>query len=148
MKNIKKNSEMVVENNIIKLGTKEVKFKELDEEYPNINYELHDKKFEVSQKELLRLLSCSYCMATDEARPILKGVNLKDNKCCALDGFRLSIRESNEFTSDIDITIPSEAVKLLEKLLDMKSNEIVEVYTEVKMTNRVRFVFGNIEVII
>lgn len=105
LKNIKKNSEMIITNNLIKLGTKEVKFKELNEEYPSINHKLHEKKFEVSQRELLRLLSCSYCMAIDETRPILKGVNLKDNKCCALDGFRLSIRESNEFTSDIDIYV-------------------------------------------
>lgn len=145
LKNIKKNSEMVIDDNIIKLESKEIKFAEIEDEYPDIKYELQEKNFEVTQKELLRMISCSYCMTTDNCRPILQGVNINNNKFCALDGYRVSVRESEEFTSDLNVTIPSEAVKLLEKLLDNKSEGIVEIYSE---KNFIRFKFDNVDLII
>lgn len=147
LKNIKKNSEMIIKDELIKLGSKEIKFKRLSEEYPVVNHKIDDKEFEVTQKELLRLLSCSYCMSNEECRPILKGVNIKNNVFCALDGYRISIRESEEFTSDINMTIPTAAVKLLEKLLDSKSDEIVKVYINREKNNSIKFEFGSIELI-
>lgn len=98
-------------NRKIKLNSEEVNTKDI-----LLNKEVVDS-FSVSSKELLRLLQVDNCRSKDEFRPIFQGVNFKQNKVCALDGYRLSLRTSTEMNNNSDFTINSESVNILLSLL-------------------------------
>lgn len=104
-------------NRKIKLNSEEINTKDILS-----NKEVVDS-FSVSSKELLRLLQVENCRSENEFRPIIQGVNFKNNKVCALDGHRLSLRTSTEMNSNSNFTINSEAVNILLSLL--KSDDTI-----------------------
>lgn len=104
-------------NRKIKLNSEEINIKDILS-----NKEVVDS-FSISSKELLRLLQVENCRSEDEIRPILQGVNFKNNKVCALDGYRLSLRTSTEMNNNSDFIINSEAVNILLSLL--KSDDTI-----------------------
>lgn len=104
-------------NRKIKLNSEEINIKDI-----LLNKEVVDS-FSISSKELLRLLQVENCRSEDEIRPILQGVNFKNNKVCALDGYRLSLRTSTEMNNNSDFIINSEAVNILLSLL--KSDDTI-----------------------
>lgn len=122
------NNDIEFTNNKINSGTKEIKY--INKEYIK-EIDLKDciEKFQISQEEMLRLLEVSYCASVDEVRPILQGINFKDNKLCALDGYRMSVRSTEKFKLSSNFTIHQDSVKILKSLLK-KSNELIygEVY--------------------
>ena len=86
------NNEIEINDECIKSGSKSIKYK--NKNYiKDLNLGDCKEKFSVSQNELLRLLEVNYCIAQDETIPIFCGVNIKNNKLCALDGYRMSVRK-------------------------------------------------------
>lgn len=158
--NIKKcdRNEFEITDEYIKVGKKQIKFISIPvDNFPNVSFKANIKQFEVSEKELYRLLEVNYATAKDEIRPILTGINIKNNKFVAIDGYRLSVRESNEFTSDINVTIDKDMINLLLGTIDKKSNNKVKVYIdeeikknydnkEVEENANIRFEFNSFEI--
>lgn len=131
LENIKKNQELTITDEYIQLGKKKIEFKDITlEDFPKIEFKANNKKFSIAENELYRLLEVSYATAKDETRPILTGINIKNNKFAAIDGYRLSIRESDKFTSDLNITMSNEQWTALLKIINKKSNNTINVYTD------------------
>ncbi|WP_252225309.1 MULTISPECIES: DNA polymerase III subunit beta [unclassified Clostridium] len=121
-----KNNEITFSDNEIKTGKKIIKFVNQGTVKREYQQEKIDS-FEVTEKELLRMLEVNYTCATDEARPILQGVCFKDNETCAVDGYRLSKRTTSEYDFDGEFVLKNESIKVLKSLLDAKKNSIVQV---------------------
>ena len=63
-----------------------------------------------------RINSIKYAIATNDIRPILKGVNFKDNRICAMDGYRCCVSEDksdNSLCIDGEFTINPSAFLIL-----------------------------------
>ena len=157
IKNIKSGIWVTLTDEEISIDKKIIKFIQLPvSDYPKSLVTPNIKKFEVSEKELLRLLTCSYATATNETRPILTGINIHNNDFVGLDGFIMSVRHSNEFTSDLNIVISKNTFTLLNKTLDKKSIKKVNVYVsekEIEVYNKksieqdcIRFEFDNVNI--
>ena len=143
IKSIKNGTSITITDEEITIDKKVIRFMQLPtSEYPKSLITTNIKKFEVSEKELLRLLTCSYAVATNETRPILTGINIHNNDFVALDGYIMSVRHSNEFTSDLNIVINKNTFTLLNKTLDKKSNKKVTVYVSEEQ-RYIRFEFDN-----
>ena len=106
--------------------------KEINFNQPNMieinTYENLTKVFEVSQKELLRMLEVTYAVAQDDTRPILAGIVFDKNNTCALDGFRMSVRYSNEYNNESSFVVNAESIEILKSILKPIDNHIVSVY--------------------
>ncbi|MEX0082964.1 hypothetical protein AB2T90_11060 [Clostridium butyricum] len=144
------NNDIVFTQEKITTGTKTIRFK--NQEYIK-NTELKEckEKFKISEKELYRLLEVSYCTAEDDTRPILKGVNFKQNKTCALDGYRMSIRTTSEYFINSEFTVNNDSISVLKSILNKKSKEVVigkiyndcVVFTIADTTIQCKFINGN-----
>ena len=148
--NIKNANTMIIKNEEIHIDKKIIKYKNIPvDDYPITKLESNVLKFEISERELSRMLSCSYATAQDETRPILTGINIKGNKVVATNGYYLSIRQSNEFNSDLNITMSNDLWKTLSKLVDKKSDSMIKVYVTEKESKekieytKIRFEFIN-----
>lgn len=143
-----------INDEYIQADKKKITYKYLENSsYYKINSIVNTPAFEVSEGELNRLLSVKYAMSKEELRPVLTGINIQENRFAAVDGYRLSIRESKEFNTNINVTISGELVKILDKLINKKSNSIVKVFYEEKelATNKkeviyLKFIIDNIEI--
>ena len=124
----------------IKTDKKEISFTEQNNIDTN-TYENIDKIFEVTQRELLRMLEVNYAMAQDNTRPILCGVYFNKNETCALDGYRMSIRVSEQYKSDYSFIVNKDSIDILKSILKDNDN-IVNVYYDTK--NIVKFEIDNI----
>jgi len=93
-------------------------------EFPQIKQLDGSEYFEIAQKDLKALINKSiYAVATEDVRPILKGVKLevKNNMvtAVALDGYRLAVVKKNIVSSSSDITciVPARSLNEICKLL-------------------------------
>lgn len=136
-----KNDEITFLDEEIKTGTKTIKFVS-QETIKREDLQEKNSSFEVSEKELLRMLEVNYTCATDEARPILQGVCFKDNETCALDGYRLSRRTTHEYDFEGEFILNNESIKILKSLLDKEKNSNLRVNIYDKF---VIFSFNDIE---
>jgi DNA polymerase III subunit beta len=123
-----KNDEIIINENEISLGKKKIKFinqKSLTRE--NLQDEI--TTFTVTQKELLRMLEVSYCKTKDETRPILKGVYFNKNETCSLDGYRMSVRKSEQYNNESEFVVNGESIDILKSLLKKNDNIVnISVY--------------------
>lgn len=145
---LKKVTFLQVNDNFIQADKKKIKFLPLDvKKYIDTENKTSWKpNFNISEKELNRMLVVKYAMAKDETRPILKGINIKENMFCALDGYTVSLRESTEFIANYDMTITQENIKILDKLIDKKSDHEIRIYNSLDMNN-VMYEVNNIEIV-
>lgn len=79
----------------------------------------------------------------DETRPVLKGIEVKNNKFAALNGYYLSLRQGN-FNCNEQIILSQKVWKVLLKTLDKKSDNPVTVYWN--GSDLVKFKFKNFTV--
>lgn len=93
-------------------------------EFPQIKQVEDSEYFEITEKNLKQLINKSiYAVATEDVRPILKGVKLeiKDNEitAVALDGYRLAVvkKEIVSASSDMSCIIPARSLNEISKLL-------------------------------
>lgn len=126
LENFKSGSMTITEDTIIH-GTKELKYMPGPVDgFHTIDDEIFTYLFEVTEKELSQLLEVNYATMNDEARPALQGIEVKNNRFIALNGYYLSVREGN-FNCDERILISQEVWKVLRKTLNKKSDKIIKV---------------------
>lgn len=100
------------------------------EEFPKIDTNIDENSFTLKTTELKRLISAtSFCCATDESRPILKGcqIVIKDKTVyvTSLDGFRLATTEGTltDASGDMEIVCPARTLNEIEKMLPSDDGE-------------------------
>ena len=101
--------------------------------FPKIATDLDGNGFVISTEDLKRVVGATtFCCATDEARPILKGclfeVVGETLNVCALDGFRLALKtcEVKETDGSFKVVIPARSLAEIIRLLgDENSVKIV-----------------------
>ena len=142
IKKLKENSFTLTEGKI-KTDKKEISFTEQNNVSIN-TYDNIDKIFSITQKELLRMLEVSYAVAQDEIRPVLAGVCFDKNNTCSLDGYRMSVRVSNEYSNDCTFVVNKNSIEILKSILKDNDN-IVNVYHDMK--DVVKFEIDNIVII-
>ena len=94
------------------------------DDFPRIDLEINENSFKVKTSELKKFItSTSFCCATDDSRPILKGCQFKiegnDVSVTALDGFRLATVSGNisAATGDMEIVCPARTLNEIEKMI-------------------------------
>ena len=93
-------------------------------DFPKIDTNVNDNTVVLKTSDFKRLVSStSFCCASDESRPILKGcqIVIKGDQICmtALDGFRLATSKGKVLssTSDMEIICPARTLNEIEKML-------------------------------
>ena len=114
---------------------------------PPMETEFQNPVFSIVECELLSALKeVKNCMATDDFRRALKGVNfaIEDSvvEMAALDGFKFAIskREAIDLVDNISLTIPSDMVKFMLKTLNKKSCNRVDFFLD---ENAIGISYGN-----
>lgn len=94
------------------------------EDFPKIDLEIKENSFKIKTKELKKFISStSFCCATDDSRPILKGCQfvINENMLCvtSLDGFRLATIEGEitASTGNMEIVCPARTLNEIEKMI-------------------------------
>ena len=103
------------------------------EDFPKIDLEIKENSFKLKTKDLKKFISAtSFCCATDDSRPILKGcqfvIDGEDICVTSLDGFRLATINGKvvSATGNMEIICPARTLNEIEKMLpdDDKDTEI------------------------
>ncbi len=122
-----KDGELTITDNEIIHGTRKLKFMPGDvEQFSVINNEISEELFTITEKELFHLLEVNYATINDDSRPVLKGIEIKDNRFTALNGYYLSMRQAKFYCNE-RIVISEKVWKLLLKTLDKKSDNLIKV---------------------
>ena len=122
-----KNGELTITDNEIIHGTRKLKFMSGDlDKFSVINNEISEELFTITEKELSHLLEVNYATINDDSRPVFKGIEIKDNRFLALNGYYLSMRQAKFYCNET-IVISEEVWKVLLKTLDKKSDNIVKI---------------------
>ena len=102
-------------------------------EFPEIKDIDKEEYFEISKTTLKNVINKTlFSVATDDSRPLLKGVNFEiidgEIKIVALDGYRLSIATSkvNSASSDFKFVVPGRCLGEISKMLE--GEDLVKVY--------------------
>ena len=126
IENFKSGSITITENTITH-GSKELKYMPGPVDgFHTIDDEIFYELFTVTEKELSHLLEVNYSTGEDKTRPVLQGIEVRENKFIALNGYYSSIREGN-FNCKEQIIISQDIWKTLLKTLNKKSDKIVNV---------------------
>lgn len=106
------------------------------EEFPKVDTDISENSFKIKTQELKKVISStSFCCASDDSRPILKGcqfiINGNDLFVTALDGFRLATCNSNvlQATGNMEIVCPARTLNEIEKMLP-DSEEETEIFVQ------------------
>ena len=103
------------------------------DDFPKIDLDIKENSFKLKTKDLKKFInSTSFCCATDDSRPILKGCQFVidgENICVtSLDGFRLATISGKvvSSTGNMEIICPARTLNEIEKMLpdDEKDTEI------------------------
>ncbi len=112
------------------------------DDFPKVDTDVNDNSVVLKTDELKKLISStSFCCATDDSRPILKGCQIvvSGNDVCvtALDGFRLATAKGKVISStgDLEIICPARTLNEIEKMLPSDGGE-----TELKIKRGVLLV--------
>lgn len=102
-------------------------------EFPEIKDVDKEEYFEISKASLKNVISKTlFSVATDDSRPILKGVKFEiidgEIKLVALDGYRLSIANAkvNSASSDFTFVVPGRCLGEISKMLE--GDDLIKVY--------------------
>lgn len=94
------------------------------DDFPKIDTEINENSFKLKTADLKRFISSTtFCCATDDSRPILKGCQflVKDNDICvtSLDGFRLATVSGKVISAsgNIEIVCPARTLNEIEKMI-------------------------------
>ena len=125
-----KNGELTVTEDKLKIGSKKISYISANSaEFPTYKKEKFENEImSMTEKEFTRLMRVSQFTSKDNIRPILKCVNIKNNKFCALDGFKLALSQSNRFNLEKEINLTTHSIHTLNKILDKKSENMVKFF--------------------
>ncbi len=93
------------------------------DEFPKIDTDIKENSFSLKTADLKKFISAtSFCCATDDSRPILKGCQfvIKDGvvEVTALDGFRLAtIKGEAKSSGDLELVCPARTLNEIEKMM-------------------------------
>ena len=95
------------------------------DDFPKVDVDIDENSIVIATDELKRLInSTSFCCATDDSRPILKGCQIvvSGEEICvtALDGFRLATSHGKVISSSVqsmEIICPARTLNEIEKML-------------------------------
>jgi DNA polymerase-3 subunit beta len=131
---------MELNNNNLSLKCGDIQYSLLtisSDEYPNINFESSDKKFQIKSKDVLNIINkTSHAISTDETRLYLNGIFLQqiDSKLrsVAIDGHRLALLDTAEFIGNnnhlIDgVIIPKKGISELKKVAETYPDQILDI---------------------
>lgn len=100
------------------------------EDFPKVDTDINENSFKMKTDDLKKVISAtSFCCATDDSRPILKGCQflIDGNDLCvtALDGFRLATCKSSVLsaTGNMEIVCPARTLNEIEKMLPSGEGE-------------------------
>lgn len=113
IKKLPKTGELVLTDSSARCGSRQIKFKETYTELEESQITELVNIFTV--EDFNKLIEVESAVATDDARPIIKGICFNDNEFVALDGYRLA-RRRFEGTTGVIMVIPANAIKLYKKL--------------------------------
>lgn len=106
------------------------------EDFPRIDTEIRENSFKLKTADLKNFIrSTSFCCATDDSRPILKGcqfvINGDDVCVTALDGFRLATIRGKliSSTGNMEIICPARTLSEIEKMIPEQEEE-TEVFVQ------------------
>ena len=133
----------ITEDNI-KVGNKNLKIPKPKFDFIDFKEKEIENTYTINSKELLRLLEVDYCCDKTDARSILQGVCFKNNKVCALDGYRMSLRTSDILNVNGEFILHSSSVKVLKDFLPKK--EDIEVTINLN-NDYTEFLFNNYRVV-
>ena len=100
------------------------------DDFPKIDLDIKEQSFVLKTSDLKKFISAtSFCCATDDSRPILKGCQfvIKGNEISvtSLDGFRLATVKGQVIKSsqDLDIVCPARTLNEIEKMIPDNDGE-------------------------
>lgn len=106
------------------------------EDFPKIDLDIKENSFKLKTADLKKFISStSFCCATDDSRPILKGCQFVisgDDICVtSLDGFRLATVKGKVISStgDLEIVCPARTLVEIEKMMS-DAEEETEVFVQ------------------
>lgn len=101
------------------------------DDFPKIDLDIKENSFKLKTKDLKKFInSTSFCCATDDSRPILKGCQFviegEDICVTSLDGFRLATISGKvvSATGNMEIVCPARTLNEIEKMLPDDDKEI------------------------
>ena len=119
---IKNENHITVTEDRVTTEKRELKFNNVDA-IDIIEY-TYDEKISITTEEFKQLMQVTSAAAKDATRPIFQGVSFKESECCALDGYRLSLRKGN-FKLENQYIIYSNLLKSALGLIQKKTKEII-----------------------
>ncbi|MGN0817467.1 MAG: DNA polymerase III subunit beta [Candidatus Coproplasma sp.] len=100
------------------------------EDFPKVDIDIDENYFTLKTEELKKLISgTSFCCATDDSRPILKGCQMiisgEDIFVTSLDGFRLATAKGKVISAsgDMEIVCPARTLNEIEKMMPAGDGE-------------------------
>lgn len=105
------------------------------DEFPKINLEIGENSFVMKQSVLKKIISeTTFCCATDDSRPVLKGCLLEFRDCLeatALDGYRLALSKAEILakSGELSIICPARTLTEISRMLSDDEEEIT-LYTQ------------------
>lgn len=106
------------------------------DDFPKIDTEINESSFKVKTSDLKKFISAtSFCCATDDSRPILKGcqflINGEEVCVTSLDGFRLATINGKVSGSagNMEIVCPARTLNEIEKMLP-DGNDETEIFIQ------------------
>ena len=106
------------------------------DDFPRIDTEINENSFKIKTSDLKDFIrSTSFCCATDDSRPILKGcqivINGEDVCVTSLDGFRLATINGKVISStgNMEIICPARTLSEIEKMIP-ESDEETEIFVQ------------------
>ena len=100
------------------------------DDFPKIDTEINENSFKLKTADLKKFIEgTSFCCATDDSRPILKGcqfvINGDDISVTSLDGFRLATISGKVIsaTGNMEIVCPARTLNEIEKMMPAEDGE-------------------------
>ena len=137
-----KNHDTEITDNNIKVGNKNLNIPKFD--FINFKEKEIENTYTINSKELSRLLEVDYCCDKTDTRPILQGVCFKNNRVCALDGYRMSLRTSNILNINGEFVLHNSSIKVLKDFLPKKEDVKITINSNNTYTE---FLFNNYRVV-
>lgn len=134
-----------VSTGTVKSGTKSISYSCEESIKELIDYRCFQQIAEISQNELLLCLKgVKFSTNKDEIRPVLQNISWENDKFVAIDGYRITTKNSPVATA-MPVLITPTAYNLLDKLLDKKSEQPVKVMLDMDHTDKrsIAFEFGD-----
>ena len=135
--------DMIIDNRKIKYNDKPYEVEE--EDYPHLETS-GEEMFTINKNELIDIFKMKYSTSTDEVRETFNGIVFSGDEVITSDTYRLSLRylRVENHVTDM-VNVPLDTVKLFEKIVDKKDDEVKMYYNN--KNNNVIFEINNVTLV-